>query len=84
MKALVAAVSLLVLSSPAFAQGDTNVNHDTGGSAPASDIHRTGDTNANGERLICRTVATSSTSRMASRRTCHTEAEWRAIARASD
>ena len=83
MRALVAAVSLLALASPVFAQR-TNVNRDAGASSTPSDTHRTGDTNENGERLICRMTQTSSTSRMSSRRVCHTEAEWRAIARASD
>lgn len=84
MRALVAAVSLLALASPAFAQGRVNVNRDMGANATPSDTHRTGDVNEHGERLICRTIRTSSTSRMSSRRACHTEAEWRAIARTSD
>jgi hypothetical protein len=84
MRALVAAVSLLAFASPAFAQGGVNLNRDRGASSTPSDTHRTGDTNANGERLICRNETTSSTSRMAARRVCHTEAEWRAIARASN
>jgi hypothetical protein len=83
MRALVAAVSLLALASPVFAQR-TNVNRDAGASSTPSDTHRTGDTNENGERLICRMTPTSSTSRMSSRRVCHTDAEWREIARASD
>ena len=84
MRALVAAVSLLVLASPALARDGVNVNRDSGASSTPSDTRRTGDSNENGERLICRTMPTSSTSRMAARRACHTEAEWRAIQRASD
>jgi hypothetical protein len=84
MKALVAAASLLVLSSPALAQGGVNLNRDNGSSASTpTDVRRTGDTNENGERLICRTAPTSSTSRMSARRVCHTAAEWRAIQNAS-
>jgi hypothetical protein len=85
MRALVAAVSLLVLASPALGQGGVNLNRDRGSTAQTpSDSRRTGDLNENGERLICRTAPTSSTSRMSARRVCHTEAEWRAIQRASN
>jgi hypothetical protein len=33
---------------------------------------------ANGERLICRRIASGTASRMGSRRVCRTAAEWRA------
>jgi uncharacterized protein YdeI (BOF family) len=83
MKALVVALALFAMSSPAFAQDRVGVNHDSGASAQPSDARNTGDVNAQGERLVCRSVSDSSTSRMARRRVCHTEAEWRAIMRAS-
>jgi hypothetical protein len=36
------------------------------------------ETPANGERLICRRIASGTASRMGSRRVCRTAAEWRA------
>jgi hypothetical protein len=82
MKAFVIAASLFALSSPAFAQGGVSaVAADHGGDATPGDTRRA--TNAQGERVICRTMSTSSTSRMAARRVCRTAAEWREISRQS-
>lgn len=81
MKAFVAAMSVLALSSPAFAQGGPRAVPDRGSSNTPSDTARTGDTNAQGERLVCRVVSDSSTSRMASRRVCRTEEQWREMSR---
>lgn len=85
MRALVAALSLLAVSSPVLAQDPpSRVNIDRGANSTPGDTRRTGDTNENGERLICRSASSSSTSRMAARRVCRTEAEWRAARRAAD
>ena len=86
MKALVAAVSFLVLASPAVAQmeGRPGGTLDHGSSNQPGDSARTGNFNEQGERLICRTISDSSTSRMASRRVCRTAEQWRAISRASN
>lgn len=84
MKAFVIAVSLFALSSPAFAQGGSRaVSNDRGADAGPGDIRQTGDIDANGDRLVCRSVSTSSTTRMAARRVCRTAAEWREISRSS-
>lgn len=84
MKAFVIAVSLFALSSPAFAQGGPRaVGADHGADAAPGDIRQTGDTDAQGQRLICRSAQTSSTSRMSMRRVCRTAAEWREISRQS-
>lgn len=84
MKAFVIAVSLFALSSPAFAQGGVRaVAADHGADAAPGDTRQTGDTDAQGERLVCRSMSTSSTTRMAARRVCRTAAEWRAISRQS-
>jgi hypothetical protein len=84
MKAFVIAVSLFALSSPAFAQGGPrSVGADHGADAAPGDVRQTGDTDAQGQRLICRSSATSSTSRMSVRRVCRTQAEWREISRQS-
>ncbi|HEV7659133.1 MAG TPA: hypothetical protein VGO55_04740 [Allosphingosinicella sp.] len=84
MKAFVIAVSLFALSSPAFAQGASRaVGADHGADAGPGDARQTGDTDAQGERLICRSMATSSTTRMSVRRVCRTAAEWREISRQS-
>lgn len=82
MKFQVALLVGLLAAAPAFAQNDGSspVNMDRGASS-ASDSRRTGDTNEQGERLVCRMTPTSSTSRMSSRRVCRTEAEWRQIQR---
>jgi len=74
----------LLAASPAFAQSGPAVgNMDHGASAAPGDQRHSGDTNENGERLICRNVSSSSTSRMAARRVCRTAAEWREANRAN-
>ncbi len=83
MKALVLAASLLVLSSPTLAQDGPSVHRDHGADSTPSDTRRSGDTDEAGERLVCRTMSTSSTSRMAPRRVCRTAVEWRENARQS-
>lgn len=84
MKVFVALLSGLLAAAPAFAQTEpTSVTADHGAGSATSDSRHTGDTNADGERLICRTQSSSSTSRMASRRVCRTAAEWREISRSS-
>lgn len=84
MKAFVAAMSFLVLATPALAQNNPRVGLDHGGDRTPSDTAHSGDTNAEGERLICRVVNTSSTSRMASRRVCRTAQQWREASRSGD
>jgi len=85
MKVFVALLAGLLAATPAFAQGEpTAVTADHGVGNAAGDTRHTGDTNAQGERLICRTQSSSSTSRMASRRVCRTAAEWREISRTSN
>ena len=81
MKAFVAAVALLALASPAAAQqeGNNRGNFDHGSRNQPGDTAHTGDTNEQGERLICRMVSDSSTSRMARRRVCRTAEQWRTI-----
>jgi hypothetical protein len=75
-------ISGLLLASPALAQSDQpRASRDHGIDTTPSDTARSGDTNAQGERLICRSVASSSTSRMGQRRVCHTAAEWRVAQR---
>jgi hypothetical protein len=81
VKAFTLAIVSLSVAAPAFAQG--SVGLDRGADRTSSDARRTGDTNEQGERLICRSVNTSSTSRMATRRVCRTAAEWREISRQS-
>ena len=83
MKFQIALAAALLVAAPAFAQtGDrASVGADHGTSGAQSDARRTGDTNEQGERLICRLSPTSSTSRMSSRRVCRTEAQWRQIQR---
>lgn len=76
MRALGIALFALTLATPALSQ---ELNRDHGADSTPSDTRRTGATNEQGERLVCRTMETSSTSRMAARRVCHTEAEWRAL-----
>lgn len=80
MKMYVALISGILLAAPAVAQQEGRVagglDHGASSSTP-NDTRRTGDTNAQGERVVCRTVSTSSTSRMAARRVCRTEAQWR-------
>jgi hypothetical protein len=84
MKAFVIAVSLFALSSPAFAQGGVRAaGADHGADVGPGDTRRSGDTDAQGERLICRSMSSSSTTRMAVRRVCRTATEWREISRQS-
>jgi hypothetical protein len=85
MKFSVALLAGLLAASPAFAQNEpASVTADHGAGNAANDARHTGDTNARGEPLICRTQSSSSTSRMASRRVCRTAAEWREISRSSN
>lgn len=82
MKVQFALLAGALLAAPALAQDSPRAGADHGASSTPGDTRRTGDLNANGERLICRSVSTSSTSRMAARRICRTAAEWRAIQQA--
>ncbi len=77
MKFQVVLLAGMLIAAPAFAQETPRVNTDHGASATPSDTRRTGEVNENGERLICRSVSSSSTSRMAARRVCRTAAQWR-------
>lgn len=80
MKFQVALLAGLLIAGPAFAQGGDRgpgAVLDHGASTTPSDTRRTGDTNEQGERLVCRTGMTSSTSRMSARRVCRTEQQWR-------
>jgi hypothetical protein len=81
MKAFVVALSLAALSSPAFAQPTARVGTDRGADNTQSDTRRSGETDATGERLICRSVSSSSTTRMAARRVCRTAEQWRESSR---
>lgn len=81
MKFQVALLSGLLIAAPAFAQDGPAVSRNRGIDSTPSDTRRTGDTNENGERLLCRTISTSSTSRMAPRRICRTAEQWRAASR---
>lgn len=83
MKFQVALIAGLLAAAPAFAQNEEpSVTMDRGASSAPGDSRRSGETNDQGERLICRVAADSSTSRMSARRVCHTAAEWRQIQRA--
>lgn len=84
MKAFVVAMSLLVLATPAAAQDRPRGGLDHGGERTPSDTAHSGDVNEQGERLICRRISDSSTSRMASRRVCRTAEQWRQASRNSD
>ena len=81
MKFQVALVAGLLTATPAFAQSEPSTVNVDRGATGQSDARRTGDTNEQGERLICRMSPTSSTSRMSSRRVCRTEAQWRQLQR---
>ncbi len=81
MKFQVVLLSGLLIAAPAFAQ-EPAVSRNRGIDTTPSDTRRSGDTNENGERLVCRTGSTSSTSRMAPRRICRTAEQWRAASRA--
>ena len=78
MKALSVVISGFLLASPALAQdSSTHTGSDRGADYTPGDTARNGDTNAQGERVICRTAPTSSTTRMGQRRVCLTAAQWR-------
>ena len=81
MKFQVALLAGMLIAAPALAQNEPRAGADHGASSAPGDTRRTGDTNENGERLICRSISNSSTSRMAARRVCRTAAEWRAAQR---
>ena len=85
MKMIVAFASVVLMASPAFAQGSTGAV-----SGSAGELATQGDTpestgqagqNADGERRICRRIETGSQSRMTTRRVCRTAEEWRAAQR---
>ena len=85
MKMIVAFASVVLMASPAFAQGSTGTV-----SGSAGELATQGDTpestgqagqNADGERRICRRIETGSQSRMTTRRVCRTAEEWRAAQR---
>lgn len=83
MKAFLAAMSVLALSAPAFAQETAPPAAQPGANtAPSGDAHPS-DTNAQDERRICRTSQADVNSRMGARRICKTAAEWRALNRAN-
>lgn len=83
MKFQVALLTGLLVAAPVLAQGGpTSVGADRG-ATQKSDVRRTGALNENGERLICRMIQTSSSSRMSARRVCRTEAEWLVIQRST-
>lgn len=84
MKMVVALLSGFLIAAPALAQNEpATVGADRGPDRAPGDTRRTGDTDSQGERLVCRTMSTSSTTRMAARRICRTEAQWREISRSS-
>lgn len=76
-----ALLASLLAATPVLAQDNPRTNTDHGATSAPGDTRRTGDLNANGERLICRSISSSSTSRMAARRICRTAAEWRTAQR---
>lgn len=84
MKFQVALFAGMLIAAPAFAQDGPRTHSDHGASSAPGDTRQTGDVNENGERLICRSVSSSSTSRMAARRVCQTEAQWRRTQRNDD
>jgi hypothetical protein len=77
MKVQFALLAGLLIAAPAFAQEAPRAGADHGATAAPGDARHSGDTNENGERLICRSISSSSTSRMAARRVCRTAAQWR-------
>ncbi|HVQ08755.1 MAG TPA: hypothetical protein VMS43_10015 [Allosphingosinicella sp.] len=81
MKALAAALSLFALSSPALAQDGPSRTAPGGVDATPATTSQNGDNGVQSERRICRSVADDSTSRMAARRVCRTESEWRESSR---
>jgi hypothetical protein len=84
MKMSVAFASLVLIASPAFAQGGSGAVSGSAGelatqnAAPESNESQA----SNGERLICRRVDNDSSSRMGARRVCRTAEQWREAQRA--
>ncbi len=77
MKLQLALLAGALIAAPAIAQDSPRAGADRGATSAPGDTRHTGDLNENGERLICRSVSSSSTSRMAARRVCRTAAQWR-------
>jgi hypothetical protein len=84
MKVFVAFSSLVLIASPAFAQGGSGSV--SGSAAELATQTGTPDSNesqpSNGERRICRRVENDSSSRMGARRVCRTAEQWREAQRA--
>ena len=78
MKAFVAFASLVLIASPAFAQGGSGTV--SGSAGELSTQNETNETNENqastGERVICRRVDIDSSTRRG-RRVCRTAQQWR-------
>ena len=68
------------LAAPASAQMATGAMNTglTPSEREEPQLESAAETSANGERLICRRIASGTASRMGSRRVCRTAAEWRA------
>lgn len=81
MKALAAALTLFALSSPAFAQDGPRTAAGRGTDETPVTSDQSGDSEAQGERRICRRTEADSGSRMGTRRVCRTASEWRDAAR---
>ena len=81
MKMFVAFASVVLVASPAFAQGGSGSVSGSGGEiATQNDTPEstgTGGQGADGERRICRRIEAGSQSRMTYRRVCRTAEEWR-------
>lgn len=81
MKVLVAFASLVLIASPALAQGGSgSVSGSAGELATQNGTPEStgnGGQGADGERRICRRIETGSQSRMTYRRVCRTAEEWR-------
>lgn len=82
MKVPVLLVSAMLLSAPTLAQTSGGVMSGSGallgsGSDASSEGSSQSGETEDGERRICRRVATDSASRMATRRLCLTAREWR-------
>jgi len=84
MKFQFALLASVLAAAPALAQEAPRASADHGATSAPGDTRHTGDTNENGERLICRSISSSSTSRMAARRVCRTAAQWRDAQRGDD
>ena len=74
----------LLLSTGAFAQDHSGTSGE-GGSQQRGEAQRpsTAETNADGERVICRMVARTE-SRLSRRRECRTRAEWNNLSHLDD